>query len=58
MERLHSEIFEQLPLKNLANDGELFTYKHDGFWKPMDSLKDKVDLNDLWNTNEAPWKTW
>jgi len=44
-------VFEQAPLKNLA----LFTYKHEGFWSPMDSLKDKNDLNKLWDTNKAPW---
>jgi len=53
-----SEVFEQSPLKNLANDGELFTYQHNGFWKAMDSLKDKNDLNDLWNSNQAPWRIW
>jgi glucose-1-phosphate cytidylyltransferase len=51
-------VFEQAPLKNLAVDGELFTYKHEGFWSPMDSLKDKNDLNKLWDTNKAPWKVW
>lgn len=51
-------VFEQSPLQNLAKDGEIFTYKHEGFWKPMDTLKDKNDLNQLWQTNKAPWKTW
>ena len=51
-------IFEQNPLKNLALDGEIFTYKHNGFWRPMDSLKDKNDLNKLWDTNNAQWKVW
>lgn len=51
-------VFEREPLQNLAQDGEIFTFKHDGFWKPMDSLKDKNDLNKLWDTNKAPWKTW
>jgi glucose-1-phosphate cytidylyltransferase len=51
-------IFEQEPLMNLAKNGEMFTYKHDGFWKPMDSLKDKHDLNKLWDKNEAPWRSW
>jgi len=50
--------FEQEPLKNLALDGEMFTYKHDGFWKPMDTLKDKNDLNKLWDNGNAPWKIW
>ncbi|WP_277958585.1 sugar phosphate nucleotidyltransferase, partial [Campylobacter hyointestinalis] len=51
-------VFEQAPLMNLAKDGEIFTYKHNGFWKPMDTLKDKNDLNKLWNENKAPWKVW
>jgi glucose-1-phosphate cytidylyltransferase len=51
-------VFEQEPLMNLAKDGEIFTFKHEGFWKPMDSLKDKNDLNKLWNENKAPWKIW
>lgn len=51
-------VFEQEPLQNLAKAGELFTYKHTGFWQPMDSLKDKNDLNKLWNSNKAPWKIW
>ena len=53
-----STVFENQPLQNLAKDGEVFTYKHDGFWKPMDSLKDKNDLNKLWSNNQAPWKVW
>ncbi|MCT7635617.1 glucose-1-phosphate cytidylyltransferase [Aliarcobacter butzleri] len=51
-------VFEQEPLKNLAKDGEMYTYKHNGFWKPMDSLKDKNDLNKLWDSGKAPWKVW
>ena len=53
-----STVFEKSPLQNLAKDGEVFTFKHEGFWKPMDSLKDKNDLNELWNNNQAPWKVW
>ena len=53
-----SIVFEQKPLQNLAENGEIFTFKHDGFWKPMDSLKDKNDLNKLWADNKAPWKVW
>ena len=51
-------VFVHESLQNLAKDGEIFTYKHNGFWKPMDSLKDKNDLNDLWDNNKAPWKIW
>jgi glucose-1-phosphate cytidylyltransferase len=53
-----STVFEQTPLQNLAKDGEIFTFKHEGFWKPMDSLKDKNDLNKLWDNNKASWKVW
>jgi len=51
-------IFEQSPLQNLAGDGELFIYKHPGFWKCMDTLRDKLDLNELWTKGDAPWKIW
>jgi len=51
-------VFEQEPLQNLAKEGEIFTFKHSGFWKPMDSLKDKNDLNKLWDEDKAPWKVW
>jgi len=50
--------FEQEPLANLAKDGKLFTYAYEGFWKCMDSLKDKKDLEDLWQSGNAPWKVW
>lgn len=53
-----STIFEQAPLQNLARDGEIFTYKHNGFWKPMDTLRDKQELQKLWDNDKAPWKTW
>jgi len=51
-------VFEQKPLKNLAKDGQIHTYKHDGFWMPMDSLRDKTELNKLWENKQAPWKFW
>ena len=53
-----STVFEQAPLQNLAKDGEIFTYKHDGFWKPMDTLRDKQQLQKLWEEKKAPWKVW
>jgi glucose-1-phosphate cytidylyltransferase len=53
-----SSIFEQEPLKNMAADGELFAYQHTGFWKPMDTLRDKISLQKLWDDNSAPWKIW
>ncbi len=51
-------IFEQAPLQNLAKDNEVYTYKHNDFWMPMDTLRDKHKLNELWDTNKAPWKVW
>ena len=53
-----STIWEQEPLQNLASDGQLMGYKHEGFWSPMDTLKDKQDLNELWNSGKAKWKIW
>ena len=50
--------FEQAPLRNMAEDGKLNAYHHRGFWRPMDMLKDKIDLNDMWATGKAPWKIW
>jgi glucose-1-phosphate cytidylyltransferase len=51
-------IFEQAPLQILSNQGELMAFKHTGFWQCMDTLRDKFALNDLWERNAAPWKTW
>lgn len=53
-----STIFEQAPLKNLAKDGEINAYKHTGFWKPMDTLRDKNNLNEMYDEDRAPWKVW
>lgn len=51
-------IWEREPLENLAKKQELVSFKHKGFWRPMDSLKDKMELNELWNTAKAEWKVW
>lgn len=51
-------IFEQEPLNNLARDKELMAFKHTGFWKPMDTLRDKIFLEELWKKDQAPWKFW
>ncbi len=51
-------IFERDPLETLAKQGQLNAYKHSGFWQPMDTLRDKQFLTDLWTTNKAPWKKW
>lgn len=53
-----STVFEKKPLENLASDGELYAYKHSGFWQPMDTLRDKLTLDNLWETGQAPWKVW
>ena len=51
-------VWEQQPLINLANEGQLMAYEHHGFWQPMDTLRDKMYLDKLWNDGQAPWKTW
>ena len=50
--------WEEEPLKKLSKDGELNAFKHDGFWQPMDTLRDKELLEDLWVSGKAPWKKW
>ena len=50
-------VFEKGPLERLAVDGELMAYRHDGFWQPMDTMRDKLHLDDLWAAG-APWKCW
>jgi len=65
---LHSDVLDLIkedqtswegePLKSLAEKGQLFAYKHHGFWMPMDTLRDKVQLNKLWDSGKASWKTW
>ena len=51
-------IFERDPLENMAKDGELYSYKHYGFWKPMDTLRDNKVLNEMWEQGKADWKIW
>jgi len=51
-------IWEQQPLQRLATDGELMAFEHEGFWQPMDTLRDKTFLEELWASGKAPWKTW
>jgi glucose-1-phosphate cytidylyltransferase len=60
IERIQGDetVWEQEPLRSLASDGELMLFKHDGFWQPMDTLKDKMKLNKLLHQNKAPWKVW
>ncbi len=51
-------IFERQPLEDLAKQGKLNSYKHDGFWYPMDTLKGKNDLTEMWQNGTAPWAIW
>lgn len=51
-------IFEKEPLEALAQKGELVAYKHSGFWQCMDTQRDKINLEELWKTGNAPWKKW
>jgi len=53
-----STVWEEGPLKGLAADGELVAYEHEGFWQPMDTLRDKNHLEELWTSGAAPWKVW
>ncbi len=51
-------LWEKEPLENLAKDRQLVAYRHDGFWKPMDTLRDKTELEGLWSAGRAAWKIW
>lgn len=51
-------VWEKAPLEGLTKDNQLVAYKHDGFWQPMDTVREKNLLEDLWNSGKAPWKTW
>lgn len=53
-----STSFEGKPLEQIAKSGRMHAYKHRGFWKPMDTLRDNSELNDMWEKNKAPWKVW
>jgi glucose-1-phosphate cytidylyltransferase len=50
--------WENEPMIRLANEGNLHAYFHHGFWQPMDTLRDKRQLESLWNSGKAPWKSW
>lgn len=51
-------VFEKEPLENLARNNQLITYQHNGFWKCMDTLRDKIQLNEMWDSGQAKWKIW
>lgn len=53
-----STTWEQYPLKQLAEENQLMAFEHHGFWQPMDTLRDKVYLEELWDAGKAPWKVW
>jgi len=53
-----STIWEKNPMEKIASQGEMRAYKHSDFWKPMDTLRDKLELEKLWNSEKAPWKIW
>jgi glucose-1-phosphate cytidylyltransferase len=53
-----SLVFEQGPLRNLVKDGQLMTFEHTGFWQPMDTHREYLYLNDLYEKNKAPWMIW
>ena len=52
------EMFEREPMQRLMAKQQIHVYKHNGFWKPMDTLRDSQELNKMWDENKAPWKTW
>ena len=54
----NSTVWEEEPVENLTRDGQLSTYKHSGFWQPLDTLRDKNKLEKLWSNGNAPWKIW
>jgi glucose-1-phosphate cytidylyltransferase len=51
-------VWERGPMEHLAREGQLSAFRHSGFWQPMDTLRDKIVLEDLWARNLAPWKVW
>ena len=53
-----STVWERDPLQRLAGDGQLSSYRHTGFWQPMDTLREKMRLQELWERGAAPWKNW
>jgi glucose-1-phosphate cytidylyltransferase len=53
-----TSVWERTPMERLASEGELMAYRHEGFWQPMDTLREKKLLDDLWMNGTAPWKVW
>ena len=50
--------WEHAPMEKLAKDGQLGVFRHFGFWQPMDTLRDKTQLEEMWTSGKAPWRTW
>lgn len=53
-----NSVLEEEPLHNLATDGQISAFRHSGFWQPMDTYRESLLLNELWDSGNAPWKTW
>nr|MBA4159891.1 glucose-1-phosphate cytidylyltransferase [Gemmatimonadota bacterium] len=51
-------VWEREPMERLAHRGQLSAYRHQGFWQPMDTLRDRMVLEELWGSGSAPWKIW
>jgi glucose-1-phosphate cytidylyltransferase len=51
-------VWEREPMENLALDKQLAAYRHHGFWQPMDTLRDKMYLDEMWQSSNPPWKKW
>ena len=54
----NDSVLENEPMRSLVKKGELMAFKHDGFWKPMDTLRDMEEMNEIWANGSAPWKNW
>jgi len=55
---MNNTMWEDAPMESLVKDGQLSAYRHTGFWKPMDAMRDKLELEDLWQKGQAKWKIW
>ena len=51
-------VWEREPMERLASEGQLAAYRHAGFWQPMDTMRDRMYLEELWAKGNAPWKVW
>ena len=51
-------LWEKEPLERIAREGQLMAFEHHGFWQPMDTLRDRMHLDEMWNSGNAPWKIW